>query len=390
MEIRLLVGSEEFWEVLNEDIRSAQHSIYIQTFSFEGDRTGKALAEALLSSQAMDKRIIVDDYTKWVISDKFLYSPRNLFDAALRQEVRETYRVIADLGGNGIQVKFTSPRGLLEKFAIHNHKKVVVIDRRIAYIGGINFSEHNFVWHDSMLRIEDSGMAEALGADFGSTWAGEKSEITQKSAELELYCLSGHSNHQIFDRILELIENAKEQIYVESPYITFPFLDSLKKAAQRGCAVTLITPGPNNHPILREYILWEFGRSKLDVRLYKNMSHLKAMMIDQRYLVLGSSNYDYLSYQFHQEIVAILTDRALIHDFVGRVFQEDIRNSEAGYKVSNLKGSLINLGMRLSARLLSILAGTRTEGRQLVPGSLLRENETVPILPRSNQPPGTQ
>jgi cardiolipin synthase len=355
MSLKLMVDSDEFWGALSEDIKSAQQSIYIQTFSFEGDKVGKSLAGALLSSTAGDKRIIVDDYTKWVISDKFLYSPRNLFDVPLRQEVRETYRMIDDLERNGIQVQFTHPAGILGKLAMHNHKKVVLIDHRIAYIGGINFSEHNFVWHDSMLRIEDASVAEALCVDFHSTWAGEKSEISQNTDGMELYSLSGYSNHELFGRILAMIEGAKEQIFVESPYITFPFLDSLGKAVRGGCSVTLITPGPNNHPILREYMLWVSARSEINIRLFKRMTHLKAMLIDQRYLILGSSNYDYLSYQFHQEIVAIVTSPELISEYMARVFQEDIRNSIPGYRISNMKGGFINLGMRLSAKMISLL-----------------------------------
>jgi len=353
--MRLLVDSKEFWGVLREDIQSAQQKIYIQTFSFEGDQAGKSLAEALLSSPAVDKRIIVDDYTKWVISDKYLYSPRNLFNAGLRQEVRETFRMIDELECNGIKVQFTHPAGLLEKIAVHNHKKVILIDHRIAYIGGINFSEHNFEWHDAMVRIENTAIAEALDADFQSTWAEEKTETSLITSDMELYCLGGISNHELFGRILAMIEGAKEQIYVESPYITFPFLDSVAKAALRGCSVTLITPGPNNYPLLRDYLLWVSARSRIDMRLYHRMTHLKAMLIDQRYLILGSSNYDFLSYQFHQEIVAIITAPDLISEYLTRVFHEDIRNSKPGYRISHIKGSLINQGLRMSAKILSRL-----------------------------------
>lgn len=368
--VKLLLDSYEFWGVLEDDIQSAQQSIFIQTFSFEGDTVGKSLAEALLSSAAMDKRIIVDDYTRWVISDKYLYSPRNLFNAQLRKEVRDTYRMIDELERNGIQVQFTHPDNMIVKFAAHNHKKVILIDHRVAYIGGINFSEHNFAWHDSMLRIEDAVIVEALYVDFHATWAGEKTEITQNSGEIELYCLAGISNHQLFGRILAMIEDAKEQVFVESPYITFPFLDSLGKVARQGCPVTLITPGPNNYPIIRDYILWSSAHTGIDLRLYHRMTHLKAMLIDQHYLILGSSNYDYLSYQFHQEIVVIITNPDLISEYIDRIFHEDIRNSTPGYKVSNIKGGLINLGLRISAKMISLLIHPPSDARPAVPNTL--------------------
>jgi cardiolipin synthase len=368
MKTKLLVDSNQFWTTLREDILSAQRSILVQTFSFEGDQTGKMLAEALLSSAAVDKRIIVDDYTRWVISDKFLYAPRNLFDNQLRLEVKETYRMIDDLERNGVKVKFTNPVGVLERFAIHNHKKVILIDRRIAYIGGINFSEHNFAWHDAMFRIEDADVTETLTMDFYSTWAGVKTDISLHADDMELHCLGGNSNHVVFRKILRLIDQAKDHIFVESPYITFPFLDRLEKASRRGCAVTVITPKPNNHPLLREYILWVSTRSDFEVRLYQKMTHLKAMLIDKRYLVVGSSNFDYLSYKFHQEIVAIITNPELISEFEDRVIREDLRNStKPDYRVNQVTGYTLNLGMRLFGGLLALLTQARRRLRSPQP-----------------------
>jgi len=67
-----------------------------------------------------------------------------------------------------------------------------------------------------MLRIDDVTVAEALCMDFLTTWAGEKSEISQKTDEMELHCISGKSNHELFGRILTMIEEAKDQVFVES------------------------------------------------------------------------------------------------------------------------------------------------------------------------------
>ena len=318
------------------------------------------LSEALVASSAVDKRIIVDDYTRWVISDKFLYAPRNLFDHPLRQEVRETYKMIDELEQRGVQVKFTHPVGLIEKIAVHNHKKVVVIDRRIAYIGGINFSEHNFVWHDIMLRMEDAAVGELFSTDFLSTWDEQKKTASLHLPDMELLCLDGYSNEANFEKVLRLVDEAQEHIYVESPYITFPFLDRLIQARRRGCPVTLVTPQPNNSPMIREYILWESARANIEVWLYDVMSHLKAMLIDDRYLILGSSNFDYFSYKFHQEIVAILTNPELITEFMKRVFQEDIRRSEKPARRGNpVKGYFINLEMRFLGKLIAFFRRLR-------------------------------
>src|SRR5207302_189747 len=60
MPTELLIDFDEFWSRLDEDIRLAQQSIFVQTFALEGDRVGQKLSEALLSSPAQDKRILAD------------------------------------------------------------------------------------------------------------------------------------------------------------------------------------------------------------------------------------------------------------------------------------------------------------------------------------------
>src|SRR6266404_4542753 len=84
--IDLLVNYHEFWARLSEDIGSAQTSVFVQTFAFEGDAVGKQLSDALLSSTATDKRVLADSFTRVVLSDRFRYSPANLFADELRYE----------------------------------------------------------------------------------------------------------------------------------------------------------------------------------------------------------------------------------------------------------------------------------------------------------------
>jgi len=75
---------------------------------------------------------------------------------------------------------------------------------------------------------------------------------------------------------------------------------------------------------------WSRPRSNIDLRLYqRGMTHLKAMLIDDQYLIAGSSNFDYLSYRLYQEIVAIITDAETIADFRERVLLPDLANSLA-------------------------------------------------------------
>src|SRR3989449_5983212 len=112
MAIELLIDFNEFWSRLNEDIRLAQQSVFVQTFAFEGDQVGQKLSEALLSSSAQDRRILADSFTQIVLSDRFRYSPANIFDEELRHEARETERMIHRLKAAGVVISYTNPYGL--------------------------------------------------------------------------------------------------------------------------------------------------------------------------------------------------------------------------------------------------------------------------------------
>src|ERR1700752_2282816 len=95
MKIELLVDFKEFWSHLRADIERARRSVFVQTFAFEGDRVGKDLAAALLSSPATDKRVLADSFTRVVLNDGVRYWPANLVDSELRTEARETAAMIA-------------------------------------------------------------------------------------------------------------------------------------------------------------------------------------------------------------------------------------------------------------------------------------------------------
>lgn len=331
MNITLLVDFNEFWPQLRRDIGRARESVLVQTFAFEGDAVGLDLAAVLQASPAVEKRVLVDSFSRVVLSDRFRYSPANSFNAGLKREARETTAMLAGLRQAGIAIEYTNafgptPRKLLSR----NHKKLMVVDDRIAYLGGINFSEHNAAWHDMMLRIEDSSAVDFLRRDFAATWNGVNQIIRENFNGTELLTADGRNNRQAFQPIIDLIDGARRSIFVESPYVTFPFYERLRAATRRGVSVTIVTPQQNNWRFFANYARLESARSEIDLRLFKNgMSHLKAMLIDDDYLIAGSSNFDYLSYRIHQELIAIITAPAVIADFRRRVMLPDLANSRA-------------------------------------------------------------
>src|SRR5437660_4022232 len=160
MKTDLLVNYSEFWTRLNEDIRAAHQSVLVQTFALEGDAIGKQLSLALLASTATDQRVLADSFTRVVLSDRFRYSPVNLFDDELRHEARETAAMMDELGSQGVEIRFTNPYGLSPRRLLsRNHKKLIVLDNRVTYIGGIKFSVQNCSRQDTMWRSDDDTLA---------------------------------------------------------------------------------------------------------------------------------------------------------------------------------------------------------------------------------------
>jgi len=358
MKVELLVNFREFWSRLSKDIASAERTVFVQTFALEGDSVGKKLSDALLSTPAKDRRILPDSFTRVVLSDKFRYSPANLCSQELREEARATAAMKLELETAGVKIKFTNPMGITPRRILsRNHKKLIVLDQNVAYIGGINFSEHNADWHDMMLRIEDQKVADFLHADFLATWDGCDEVRHREFDGVELFTLDGRANRVAFERVLDLIDRSRQSVFVESPYITFPFYERLRLAARRGVAVTIVTPEQNNWRFFRNYARLESARSQIDLRLYQGgMSHLKGMLVDNEFLIAGSSNFDYFSYRIHQEILAVFTDPTLISEFRERVIIPDLAKTRSVECKASLAGKhLLNIQMRLLDAALTVL-----------------------------------
>lgn len=354
--IELIVDSGDFFARMAQDVKSAGNYVLTQALTFEGDATGLAMSQLLLSSNALDRRVIIDSFTRHVVNDRLVWAPGSLLDRTLQAEVRETKQMIDRLRSADVGVRFTGPAGrFLTRLPARNHKKLVAVDDRVAYIGGINFSDHNFAWHDVMLRIEDETLVRFLREDFEGTWSGTQGGARCELPGITLYSLDGETNEDAFAHVFELIDGAARSLFVECPYVNGPFLDKLAAARRRGVSVTVVTPMNNNFGLCRDAMIWHGIHSGFDVRFYPDrMTHMKALVVDGRTLVVGSANFDVLSYRFQQEFMAIVTEQSVVSDFIERVVVPDLRISTRGEKTpgfvaGRLTGARLHGLDRLSA-----------------------------------------
>jgi len=336
----ILVDSSEFWPAFSADLRAARSRIYVQAMTFEGDAAGRGLVELLSESTCTDRRLLVDDYSRYKVSDRFVSRPFGSRDPGLRIELMAMLASVERLRREGVRVVFTNPMGrFLFRYPARNHKKMVVLDD-VCYLGGINFSDHNFLWHDMMLRVEDAELADFLATDVRATCRGIDQRAVKRLPGMEIHLLDGTTNEQGYAPLLALVDQAEESIFVESPYVTEPFLGRLVDARRRGVAVTLMQPQGNNRPTAAAYVARTASRQDLALRLLPGMIHLKMMLIDDRVLMAGSSNLDIVSYRSEQEIVALMTDPAVIREVTRRVLEPDIAASRPATEAGSVWRSL--------------------------------------------------
>jgi cardiolipin synthase len=324
--VKTLVDSPAFIDQLSADIGRASRSVCVQTMSFEGDDAGRRLAGLLLSRPDLDRTLIIDRYSLFYLNDRFLPAPWNAVKPSLWRELRETVRLVGELRRAGVRVHWTNPVGvLLLRFVGRNHKKLVLIDDRVVYIGGMNVCDHNFFWHDAMVRLENERVGAFLREDVRATLRGENLPHRADYGDIEIILLDGVNNPKLCEPLFQLIRDARESIVIQSPYLSSPFYERLAEAVRRGVSVTVIAPAENNKPKMNAYTQWAAERAGATLRLYADrMSHVKAMIVDGETLVIGSSNFDLLSYETQQEIVAIVRDRSVVEQFRRDVFEADL------------------------------------------------------------------
>jgi cardiolipin synthase len=349
---QLLMGGSEFWNSLQKDLSEARESVYVQTLSYEWDEAGQALSRGMETSPASDKRLIVDFFSRTTLSDRSLFSPRGMLDPGLRREARETEASVDRLRSSGVRVLYVdAPGWRFWRFPFRNHKKIVTLDDRIAYFGGINFSEHNFAWGDFMIRVEDPRAAAFLSRDFLGTWEGGARVDTLRLKDMDLYVSA--RGPSLFSAVGDMIDGAKREILLICPYVTAPFFERLGRARRRGVDVTIVTPEDNNRLFMRDSIREECRRSGIVLKwIPGGLRHEKALVIDRRILATGSANFDFLSYGLQPELLVVIRDRRFVEHFHDRCLQPlmaEWRDAPAG---GGVRTGLARAAMRTAGWLL--------------------------------------
>ena len=336
-------GGEAYPRML-EAIRGARQSVLLDMYLFADDATGRAFADALTAcaEAGLDVRLLYDAVGSRTTGNAFF----------------------GELRAKGVKVAEFHPLARwLAGFAIgrRNHRKLLVIDGRVAFIGGLNISNEyasiadgGLGWRDTLVEIEGPCVRDQqktfldlwtrlrkndppLPRDPAAPPAGGALAFTVSSQRLrDRWEIARHQRHAI--------ERARDRVWIASAYfLPSPrFIRSLRAARRRGVDVRVLLPGRTDFaPVL-------YGMQRLfarllfaGVRIFEwtgPMMHAKTMVVDGTLSMVGSYNIDRLSGFRNYELIAVVSDA----DFGARMtamFERDFAGSrEIRRKTWNHRG----------------------------------------------------
>lgn len=213
----------------------------------------------------------------------------------------------------------------IERFILRNHSKLMIIDQKQVWIGGVVVGDDYRQWNDLMVCYDDHEIAYKTHEHFFdqlSRYQGNKEfkfSPIQLTEETELLCNSpGFTKRFISKQIHQRIEGAKKSIKIITPYFapTPPTWIELKNAARRGVEVTIVLPQDTDYNFInyinRGYFK-KFIKDKINVYLMPNMVHAKLVMVDDEWVTFGSTNFDTLSLIYNHELNFATTNQTTIH-----------------------------------------------------------------------------
>lgn len=359
-DIEVFSKARDKYDRLFKDIKEAKNSIHISYYIIRKDFYGKQLLDLLVekAKSGVEVRLIFDHIGSKLTSKKF-------------------FKPLIKAGGK--VEKFFPSRIFLKLYINHrNHRKLVIIDGKIGYVGGMNIGKEYVdgdrkitPWADKHVRIVGSGVY-MLQAQFFMDYlfvSKEKNLLTDENrlkkyfssskfeGEKTLQVVSSGPDYKesnIRDSYLKMINNARESIIIETPYLILDeaISSSLKVAAISGVNVKIIIPGvPDKKMIYLATLsyareLMEYG---VEVYCYKGFMHSKLVLVDDDIVSIGTANMDRRSFHLNFETNVIVYDNKFNKE--NRILlDKEIENS------SLLKEKKNNLFARIFERLVRLFA----------------------------------
>lgn len=335
----LLKDGQDTFHSIFEEIRKAKHHIHLEYYIFSDDKIGNKIKDLLLqkSREGVEVRIIVDDVGSWGLKKKFF--------SKLRKSGISIFPFM--------EVRF--PR-LTSRVNFRNHRKIIIVDGKVGFIGGINIADRYLEglkkvgpWRDTHLRITGDAAA-LLQIIFTADWFLVSQEnlygdeyfppLTENAGTPVQIAASGpdYDWKGIAQAFFSAISQAKEKIYIVTPYLMPPqdLLTALKTAALSQIDVRIIIPEKSDAS-LSKWCSFSYVESLLEagVRVYfyqNGFIHSKYMLVDETFSTIGTSNFDYRSFETNFEANAFIYEKEFNQKLTQHFLDDLAQSREVTYR----------------------------------------------------------
>ncbi|SCH49664.1 Cardiolipin synthase [uncultured Clostridium sp.] len=321
-EVELFFDGKELFNEILDSLRKAEKSINIQFYIFKDDEIGSQILKILKekAKSGVEVRLLYDSVGSRSLTNKKL---KSVIDAGVK--TGEFFPAILKLVNLNMNFR--------------NHRKIIVIDNKIGFVGGFNVGDEYLgkdpkfgYWRDTHIKFDGSAVKD-LNLRFLSDWnyaTKENIDLTSvlkdfKSntiydfnySEPGIQIISSGPNpynrYEIKWSYLEMIQKAKDYIYIQSPYLILDqsIADSLKLASISGVDIKIMIPGKGDHP----FVYWanlvyagELLNFGIEIYHYDKNAflHSKTVVIDDRVCSIGTANMDTRSCELNFEVNALI------------------------------------------------------------------------------------
>ena len=331
-QIKLYTNATLLYEQIFEDIKKATHHINVEYYVFSPDNLGRRMMDALIekSKEGVQVRLIVDDVGSWN------------FKKSHEKELRDA----------GIEVERFLEVGLSfisSRVNYRNHRKILVIDGKVGYTGGINVADRYVkglswgTWRDTHARYE-GGVVLGLQRAFFEDWFFVRQSLIDDSVYYPAPSQEGTVRIQtvvsgpdmpwtsIMQMFTKSFSMAKKRIFIETPYFMPPeaLMESMQTAALSGVDVRLILPRRSDAPLtLLSSHSYLDAMFKAGIKVYfyhPGFIHSKITIVDDEVGFIGSANMDFRSFEQNFELNTVIYDKEVVAQLVS-IYEQDLSDS---------------------------------------------------------------
>ena len=329
-DIQVYFAGEEFFSDLKKEIANAKKFINMEYFIFQFDGIGKEIADLLIkkAKEGVEVNLIIDGV--------------NLANYKLKSYFKNT--------GVHLYLFFRTYIPIFNiRINYRDHRKVTIIDNRVAFVGGMNIGDEYLgkgkigYWRDTSVKIYGD-IVSTFEKEFYFSMSIVKNkflkeektsnEISLKYEEEDnvyMQVISSGPNYEfpaIRDNYIKLIQEARKSVFIQTPYFVPDdlLLDTLKSAVLSGIDVKIMIPNKADHPFIywiNQYYVAELLRLGANIYRYENgFIHSKTILVDEEVVSVGTCNFDYRSFYLNFEINLNIYNKDVANSFKTQYYKD--------------------------------------------------------------------